>query len=109
VDAEAVQTANLFAYLGMVLLLEGLALTAVARFDFDRLRRSVGPGLRIAVGSAGAYILVLLAFRLAEAGRVATLREISVLMGILLSRERPGARTWVGASLVAAGAVMAGA
>jgi uncharacterized membrane protein len=52
----------------------------------------------------GAY--VLMAFRLAEAGRVATLRELPVLLAILVSRERPGARTWVGAALVVAGAVM---
>jgi hypothetical protein len=63
VDAQAVQTANPFAYLGMILLLEGVALTAVVRFDLSRLRRSAGPGLRIAVGSVSAYVLVLLAFR----------------------------------------------
>jgi drug/metabolite transporter (DMT)-like permease len=106
VDARAVQTANPFAYLGLVLLLEGLILAAVVRFDMDRLRRSMAPGVRIAVGSVAAYVLVLVAFRLAEAGRVATLRELSVLVGILLSRERPGARTWIGAALVVAGAVM---
>jgi drug/metabolite transporter (DMT)-like permease len=106
VDARAVQTANPFAYLGLVLLLEGLVLAAVVRVYLGRLRRSMGPGIRIAVGSVGAYVLVLVAFRLAEAGRVATLRELSVLVGILLAREGPGPRTWVGAGLVVAGAVM---
>jgi drug/metabolite transporter (DMT)-like permease len=107
IDAKAVQTADPLAYLGLVLLLEGISLAAVVRFDLGRLRRSLRPGVGIAVGSVGAYLLVLLAFRLAQAGRVATLREVSVLLGILLSGERPGARTWIGTALVVAGAILA--
>jgi drug/metabolite transporter (DMT)-like permease len=40
---------------------------------------------------------------------VATLRETSVLLAILLSRERPGAATWAGAALCVVGAVLAAA
>jgi drug/metabolite transporter (DMT)-like permease len=109
IDAKAVQTADPLPYLGLVLLLEGVALTGVVRFDLGRLRRSIRPGLGIAIGSVGAYVLVLLAFRLAPAGRVATLREVSVLLGILLSGERPGRRTWIGAVLVVGGAVLVAA
>ena len=54
-----------------------------------RLQGGLRNGLLIAVGSLAAYLLVLYAFRLAPAGRVSTLRESSVLIGILLSGERP--------------------
>ena len=67
--------------------------------------------LLVPLGTTGilmaAYLLVLYAFRLAPAGRVSTLRESSVLIGILLSRERPAPIVWFGASLVLAGALLA--
>jgi drug/metabolite transporter (DMT)-like permease len=37
---------------------------------------------------------------------VATLREVSVLLGILLARDKLGPRVWAGAALVVVGAVL---
>jgi len=56
---------------------------------------------------AVAYGAVLLAFRLAPAGRVATLRESSVLVAVALSADRRRPAVWVGAALVVLGAVAA--
>jgi drug/metabolite transporter (DMT)-like permease len=50
---------------------------------------------------------VLFAFRLAPVGRVATLREISVVIAGLLAREHPGPLGWVGIGAVVAGAALA--
>jgi drug/metabolite transporter (DMT)-like permease len=109
VDAEAVRRVSAPGYLGAVFLLAGMLLVGWVRGDRARLARSIGPGLRVAAGSATAYLLVLLAFQRADAGRVATLREASVLIGIWLAGERPGRRVWVGAGLVVAGGVLAAA
>jgi drug/metabolite transporter (DMT)-like permease len=61
----------------------------------------------VAVGTTAAYLLVLFAFQRAPAGRVSTLREVSVLIGVLIAREKSGGRVWLGAALVVAGAIMA--
>jgi drug/metabolite transporter (DMT)-like permease len=106
VDARAVQQTNPLGYLGPVVLLQGLLLFAVMRGDWSRLRRALRPGVKIAVGSTAAYLLVLFAFQLAAAGRVATLREVSVLIGLSLARDKPGWRLWAGAGLVVAGMVL---
>jgi drug/metabolite transporter (DMT)-like permease len=107
IDARAVRQVNPLGYLGPCLLVQGLWVTIWLRGDRHRLRSAVGPGLRIAVGSLAAYLLVLFAFRRARAGGVATVREVSVLLGILLSGDRPGRRVWAGAALVVAGALAA--
>lgn len=106
VDARAVRQANPLAYLGPVLLLQGLILLAIMRGSRARLRQSLRSGLMIAAGSSAAYILVLFAFQLAPAGRVSTLREVSVLIGMFLARDKPGWRLWVGAVLVVAGMLL---
>ena len=72
-----------------------------------RLRSGLRSGVLIAVGSVGAYLLVLYAFQVAPAGRVSTLREASVLVGLMLSGERPSPVVWTGAILVLAGALLA--
>jgi drug/metabolite transporter (DMT)-like permease len=105
-DARAVQRAAPVGYLGAVLLLQGIFLTLWLRCDWRRLRRALAPGAKIAVGSVAAYLLVLFAFQRAGAGRVATLREVSVLLGILLARDKLGPRVWAGAALVVVGAVL---
>jgi drug/metabolite transporter (DMT)-like permease len=56
--------------------------------------------------AVAAYLLVLLAFQHADAGRVATLRETSVLFGLGLARERTGKSVWVGAMFIVLGAVL---
>jgi drug/metabolite transporter (DMT)-like permease len=116
IDARAVRDTSPPGYLGAVLLLTGLFLTlclaAAPRASgrgSRRLRDALLPGLGVAAGSTAAYLLVLLAFRLADAGRVSTLREASVLIGVALAGERPGRAVWVGAACVVTGAVLAAA
>ena len=116
VDAGAVQEVSPVPYLGAAMLLQGALTTAVTRFDAARLRAALRPGALIGLGTLAAYLLVLFAFRLAlfafrlaPVGRVATLRETSVLLAILLSREQPRAATWAGAALCVVGAVLAAA
>ncbi len=107
VDAAAVRQVSPVGYLGAVLGIQGVLLLLLVRGDRVRLRRGFRSGVLIAVGSVSAYLLVLYAFRLAPAGRVATLREASVLIGIMLSGERPGPVVWSGAVLVLVGALLA--
>jgi drug/metabolite transporter (DMT)-like permease len=106
IDAGAVRQVNPVSYLGAAIGLQGILLLGVLRGDLGRLRRALWPGVQIAVGSTAAYLLVLLAFQRANAGPVATLREVSVLIGVLLARERKGPRIWLGAALVVVGAVL---
>src|SRR5579884_583403 len=106
VDARAVRQVNPAGYLGVVLLLQGTLLAALSGGNRARLRRSLSPGVRVAAGMVGGYLLVLFAFQRAAAGRVETLREVSVLIGIVLARNVPARRVWLGAALVVAGAVL---
>ena len=107
VDATAVQHVAPAGYLGSVLGLHGIVLAVGARIGPTRLKASLGPGIRVAVGSVAAYLLVLMAFERGDAGPVATLRELSVILGVFLAREQPGWRAWCGAVLCATGAVLA--
>jgi drug/metabolite transporter (DMT)-like permease len=107
VDAAAVREVSPVGYLGAVLGIQGVLLTLLVRGNRERLRRGFRSGMLIAVGSVGAYLLVLFAFQLAPAGRVSTLREASVLIGIMLSGERPAPAVWAGAALVLVGALLA--
>lgn len=109
VDAGAVQQVDPVGYLGAVLGLQGLALTIVLLFRGKgaSILGSVRSGALIAIGSVVAYVLVLYAFQMAPAGRVSTLRESSVLVGILISGDRPPKSIWAGAGLVLAGALLA--
>ena len=107
VDAAAVRQVSPVGYLGAVLGFQGLLLTLGLRGNRKRLRGGLRSGTLIAIGSVGAYLLVLYAFRLAPAGRVSTLREASVLIGLMLSGERPSRAIWFGAGLVLVGALLA--
>lgn len=107
IDARAVREASPVAYLALVMGLQGVLLTLLTKGDLVRLRRAFAPGVLVAVGSTAAYLLVLFAFQRAPAGRVSTLREISVLLGVLIARQRSGPQVWLGATLVVAGAALA--
>lgn len=107
VDAGAVRQVAPAGYIGAVLGIQGLVLLLLVRGSRPRLRSGLRPGTMIALGSVVAYLLVLYAFQLAPAGRVSTLRESSVLIGILLAKERPPWAVWIGAVLVLAGAILA--
>ena len=108
VDARAIRDgAAPLAYLAGTLGLEGVLMAATTRFDLARLRTSIRPAISIAIGSVGAYAMVLFAFRLAPVGQVATLREVSVVLAVLLARERPGRLGWIGIAAVVAGGTLA--
>jgi drug/metabolite transporter (DMT)-like permease len=79
----------------------------VARRSWRRLRAAARAGAGVGIGSLAAYLLVLFAFQRAAAAPVATLRELSILFGILLARERPGWRVWLGGALCVTGAALA--
>ena len=99
-------------YLAVTLFLQGLflALAAGARGGGTRLREGWVAARRtgsvVGVGVVAAYLLVLLAFQRADAGRVATLRESSVLLAVALTRGARPPTVWAGAALVALGAVL---
>ncbi len=113
IDARAVQSAWPPAYLGATLLIEGALLAVRLRYDpagphlLGRLRGAFGIGVLIAIGTVAAYLLVLFAFQRSAAGRVATMREASVVIGLALAREGVGLQVWLGAVLVATGAILA--
>jgi drug/metabolite transporter (DMT)-like permease len=106
VDAAAVRKVSPVGYIGAMHALLAVILAGRLRFDRARLRRSIGIGTWIGVGGVAAYLLVLFAFRLSPAGEVATLRETSVLLVVLLSPQRRDRRVWAAAALVAAGAIL---
>jgi drug/metabolite transporter (DMT)-like permease len=106
IDARAVQHVAPVSYLGAVVGLQGVLMLLVIRANPSRLRQAFLPGVLIAIGSTAAYLLVLFAFQLAHAGQVSTLRETSVLIGLLLARERKGWRIWLGAALVVLGILL---
>ncbi len=79
---------------------------ASVRLDRGRLRAAGRAGAGIGAGSVAAYLLVLLAYQRAPASPVATLRELSILLGILMARDRPGIRVWIGGGLCVLGAAL---
>jgi drug/metabolite transporter (DMT)-like permease len=106
IDAGAVRSASPAGYFGLVCAVEAVILLAVVRPGWDRVRGAAGAGAGIGLGSVTAYVLVLYAFTQAPAAPVATIRELSILFGILLARERAGPRVWIGGALCAAGAAL---
>jgi len=106
IDARAVRSASPVAYLGAVTAVEAVILLVAVRPGWQRLRGAAGPGAGVGLGSIAAYLLVLFAFQRAPAAPVATVRELAILFGILLARERAGWRIWLGGALCVLGAVL---
>jgi drug/metabolite transporter (DMT)-like permease len=107
IDARAVRSASPIAYLGAVTLVEAVILLVAVRPAWQRLRAGAVAGAGVGAGSIAAYLLVLFAFQRAPAAPVATLRELAILFGILLARERAGWRVWLGGALCVLGAALA--
>jgi drug/metabolite transporter (DMT)-like permease len=106
VDRYGIRHANVAPYLLLVML--GPALVYPVLVGGRRVARAVSPAtVVIGAASAGAYLLVLLALRLASAPAVAAVRETSVVIATALAalvlRERVSAVRIAGAVLVAAG------
>jgi drug/metabolite transporter (DMT)-like permease len=106
IDAGAVRSANAVGYLGAVTIVQAVVLLGAVRLNRERLRAMARPGAGIGVGSLAAYLLVLLAYQRAPASPVAALRELSILLGILMARERSGIRVWLGGALCVLGAAL---
>jgi drug/metabolite transporter (DMT)-like permease len=85
---------------------EAAILLGATRVDWRRLWAAAAPGTGIGIGAIAAYLLVLLAYQRAPASPVATLRELSILFAILLARDRPGRRVWLGGMLCVMGAAL---
>jgi drug/metabolite transporter (DMT)-like permease len=106
VDRYGIRHANAAPYLLLVML--GPALVYPLLVGGRRVARAVSPAtVVIGAASAGAYLLVLLALRLASAPAVAAVRETSVVIATALAalvlRERVSAKRIAGAALVAGG------
>jgi drug/metabolite transporter (DMT)-like permease len=106
IDARSVRSVSPVGYLGAVTVIEAVILLALARPNWRRLRSSARDGAGVGAGSLAAYLLVLLAYQRAPASPVATLRELSILFGILIARDRTGKLVWAGAALCVLGAVL---
>ena len=88
------------------MLLGGSLVLAVRRPTLYRIKSVARTGIVIGLGQGGAYALILAAFQRAQAGQVAGLRQISVVIGTLVAREALGPRAFWGSVAVAAGAVL---
>jgi uncharacterized membrane protein len=108
-DRYGIHHANAAPYLMLVLLPPAVAYPLfVGR---RRYAKAFGPAtVVIGVASACAYLLVLLALRLASAPAVAAVRETSVVIATVLAavvlKERVGPVRLAGAVLVAAGVAL---
>jgi drug/metabolite transporter (DMT)-like permease len=109
VDRYGIRHANAAPYLLLVML--GPALVYPVAVGRQRVAAAVGPATVVVGGaSASAYLLVLLALRLASAPAVAAVRESSVVIATALAavvlRERVGMVRTAGAVLVAGGVAL---
>ncbi len=109
VDRYGIRHANAAPYLLLVML--GPALAYPLGVGRRRVTEAFGPAtVVVGAASAGAYLLVLLALRLASAPAVAAVRETSVVIATALAaivlHERVGAMRLAGAALVVAGVAL---
>ena len=113
VDKDGIQHAAAIPYLELVLAPVALVAVCVAaaRRGTRALRAQLDPTTFVAaVASFGAYVLVLLALRLASAPAVAAVRETSVVFATVLAavvlHERVGRERLAGAVAVAGGVAL---
>jgi len=109
VDRYGIHHANAAPYLLLVML--GPAVVYPLGVGRRRVTAALSPAtVVVGAASAGAYLLVLLALRLASAPAVAAVRETSVVIATALAalvlHERVGAARLAGATLVVAGVVL---
>jgi drug/metabolite transporter (DMT)-like permease len=109
VDRYGIRHANAAPYLLLVMV--GPALAYPLTVSRARLRAAVRPvAAVIGITSAGTFLLVLLALRLASAPSVSAVRETSVVIAVVLARvilhEPVGALRIAGAVVVAAGVTL---
>jgi len=106
IDAGAVDQTNPLGYFSLVAIISSTTVIGCRRISLTHLRQSIPSGMLIGILQGGSYVLVLLAFRWAQAGQVAGLRQLSIPLGVFLAGEALGKRSWWGVGLVAAGAAL---
>lgn len=106
VDARAVQQADPVGYLGLIGVAGGLSAMASVRINPDRLRQALLPGVRIAAMQMSSYLLLLFALQRAQAAQVASLRQVSVFIGVVVAGEAFRRQTSLAGALVVVGAVL---
>jgi uncharacterized membrane protein len=113
VDKHGIVHANAVAYLEMDLLFPAVGFGAfvLLRRGWPAVRKEIRPPVVLAgIGVFGAYLLVLLALRLASAASVAAVRETSVVLAAGLAYfflgERVGRVRMAGAVVVVAGVAL---
>ncbi|MDG2428545.1 MAG: hypothetical protein P8M16_08975 [Acidimicrobiales bacterium] len=104
IDARSVDLTGAMGYLSVIMVFSSLGVLVVRRPGLIRIRPMLGHAALVGLGQGGAYGLVLLAFQQAQAGQVAGLRQVSVVLGVLIARESLGPRALWGAVLVTVGA-----
>jgi drug/metabolite transporter (DMT)-like permease len=109
IDRYGIHHANAAPYL--LLVMTGPAVAYSVAIGPARVGRAVSPAtVLVGAASAGAYLLVLLALRLASAPAVAAVRETSVVIATALAavvlKERVGPVRLAGAVLVAGGVAL---
>ncbi len=104
IDARSVDLTGALGYLSVIMVISSVGVLALRRPGMARVRPMVGQAMVVGLGQGGAYGLVLVAFQQAQAGQVAGLRQVSVVLGVLLARESLGPRAMWGAVLVTVGA-----
>jgi drug/metabolite transporter (DMT)-like permease len=105
-DARAVRDVDPVGYFALVALAAGVVGLIVGRVDRHRMRASLRAGTMVGALQMLAYVLVLFALERAQAGQVASLRQVSVVIGVLLAREAVLRRALAASLLVALGAVL---
>ena len=105
-DARAVDETNPLSYFSVIALMSSTTVLCCRRIPFARIKQSFFPAATIGALQGGSYLLILLAFRWAQAGQVAGLRQLSIPLGVFLASEALGKRSWTGVTLVAAGAAL---
>ncbi|MDG2262694.1 MAG: EamA family transporter [Actinomycetota bacterium] len=103
VDARAISGTSPVAYFSVVAFVAGLIVMAIAGVDATRIREVWKPGVVIGAAQASGYILVLYAFQRAQAAQVASLRQLSVVIGVLVAGEVARRKAFTAAALIALG------
>lgn len=106
IDARAVESAHPIGYFSVTACSAGLVLMITARITPARVVRIWKVGATIGAAQTGGYIMILYAFQRAQAAQVASLRQLSVVVGVLIAGEMARRQATVSAALIALGAIL---
>lgn len=106
VDARAVTDTGPLGYFAVSATLAGLLVMLTDRVDAGRIAAVWRMGAVIATAQTAAYVLILYAFQRAQAAQVASLRQLSVVVSVLIAGEVARRQAFVAATLIAIGAIV---